>query len=249
MKNKQIIINNLLISYFEQNGFKKPVLVFLHGWRSNKENWLSLLKELKDYSTYVLDLPGFGASQTQGKTFSLDEYSKIVEQFIEKLKLQNVILVGHSFGGAIATKLVLKSKLISKLILIDSSGLRSKTAKKTVLKSVSKLAKPLFTLPFMKPLRTQIYEKLGWDDYLATPKLRQSYLAIIKEDLKPMLQLIKQPTLLIWGENDQDTPTTDANIFRKSISKSDLKIVKDAGHYSFLDQPQVVAQFIQNFID
>ena len=59
---------------------------------------------------------------------------------------------------------------------------------------------------------------------------------VVNEDLKNEMPKIKAPTLLMWGENDTATPVRDANIMEKLIKGSGLVILKNSGHYSFIDK-------------
>jgi len=58
----------------------------------------------------------------------------------------------------------------------------------------------------------------------------------VREDLRPALPRIKAPTLLIWGESDDDTTLADAHAMEKLIPGARLLVLKNAGHFSYLDQ-------------
>src|SRR3990167_11433616 len=106
---KSIKINSLLLAYYEAvpKGKSKKTLLFLHGWGSNSTLWFKTIGPLseKGYTMYCLDLPGFGNSQNPQSSFFLQDYSYAVMEFIEKLELIDVVLIGHSFGGKTAIKL------------------------------------------------------------------------------------------------------------------------------------------------
>jgi len=246
---KSIIINNLLIQYhlFPSKGAKTAIL--LHGWRSEGSVWNAVAQRLnKDhYSVYALDLPGFGGSPAPKTPFTLSDYADVVLKFIEKMKLKNGILVGHSFGGRVAIQLTAtKPTLVSKLILVDSAGFAD--TKKQGLKTLAKFMKPVFTPSYMQGIRKWIYEKLGAEDYLATPALQQTFVNVIEEDLSSNLSRIQIPTLLVWGEHDQDTPVSYGEKMHTAIHGSQLVILPDAGHFSFLDKPEEFYQTLIQFI-
>jgi pimeloyl-ACP methyl ester carboxylesterase len=73
-------------------------------------------------------------------------------------------------------------------------------------------------------------------------------LNVIKENLEPLLPRIKAETPLIWGEDDRTTPLYMAESFHKKIKNSRLEIIKDAGHFSFLDQPEKFSEILFNFV-
>ena len=93
----------------------------------------------------------------------------------------------------------------------------------------------------------------GSADYrAASPLMRQILVNVVNEDLTDLLPKIKQETLLIWGTNDTATPIADAHIFEKEISAAGTDVglaeIKNAGHYSFLEQPVVFANIIKSFL-
>ena len=246
---KQIVINNLLVNYYQQAGGKaQPVLVFLHGWRSEGMIWQKVIEKLPECNVYVLDLPGFGRSQTP-QNFTLQNYADVVDAFIKKFDLKNIVLVGHSFGGRIAIKLAARTPAyLQKIVLVNSAGMRGIAPARTFKTVLAKIAQPFFVLPFLQSARKKIYTALGSEDYVATPQLQRTFVNIINEDLTPLLAKIIQPTLLVWGENDADIPLTQARIMERNVPGSKLVILSQAGHFSFLDQPEIFSQELKNFL-
>ena len=207
---------------------------------------------------YAIDLPGFGKSQNpqpdplpegEGeKGWTVEDYADVAADFIRKLDLKNTIIVGHSFGGRVGIKLSSTyPNLVSKLVLVDSAGLPSGREKK-VLAVVAKFARPFFMPKFMQPLRKRIYEAIGAEDYVATPSLKQTFVKVISEDLTEDLKKITAPTLIITGELDKLTPISSGEKMHSLIPNSKFVILKNAGHFSFVDQPQKFAEAIIRFI-
>ncbi|EKE13705.1 MAG: alpha/beta superfamily hydrolase/acyltransferase, partial [uncultured bacterium] len=120
--------------------------------------------------------------------------------------------------------------------------------KKNNIKFLTFLLKPFFKWRLMKGLKQFIYKKIGAEDYIATPQLKETFLNIINENLEDCLSEINQKTLIVWGENDKDTPLEFAKIMHQKIKNSKLKIIKEAGHFSFLDKPKEFCQELLNFI-
>jgi len=92
ISNKQIIIDKLVINYYFFLPKKKSnkTLVFLHGWGVDSKLWFKIVPELinQNYSLYFIDLPGFGQSQVPDSIYDVDDYKKIVYEFIKKLGLK-----------------------------------------------------------------------------------------------------------------------------------------------------------------
>jgi pimeloyl-ACP methyl ester carboxylesterase len=165
------------------------------------------------------------------------------------LELKNVIIVGHSFGGRVGIKLASEHpELISKLVLVDSAGFASKATKKKFYRIIAKIVKPIFKPKTMQGLRRKIYQKIGAEDYLATPELQTTFVNIVTEDLTADMADIRLPTLVIWGRNDKDTPVRQGERMYATIFNSQLVILEHAGHFSFIDQPQRFAEVLKKFI-
>jgi pimeloyl-ACP methyl ester carboxylesterase len=248
--NEQIVLQNLLVSY-NKVGVGEKTLLFLHGWRSNKEVWGKIMTsdELKLVSCYAIDLPGFGKSQMPKQDMTVGDYASLVEQFISKLQLTNVIIVGHSFGGRVGIKLASQyPQIISKLVLVDAAGFAMDSNKKNKMRILAKLVKPFFKPYFMHGLRVKIYKKIGSLDYLQAGTLKETYIKTIDEDLSGDMKKISCPTLIITGENDLDTPVEFGQRMKGLITNSEFYIIKDAGHFSFIDKPVEFIKKLSNFI-
>ncbi len=247
---KQVSIDGTLVNYYsgvDDIGKAKKIFIFLHGWRSDGTIWFDVAEKMVDIIPYCVDLPGFGKSPAPNKAFSLEDYAHLVRRFIEKLELKNVALVGHSFGGRVAIKLVSTNPgLVEKLVLVDSAGFVAPSVKKTVLKAIAKSVKPFFKPVFMQPLRRKIYSTMGAEDYITTPELKQTFIKVVNEDLSDAMRSIVTPTILVWGEKDKETPLGVGQKMHALIPKSSLKVIKGAGHFSFLDQPLLFIKFLKS---
>ncbi|MEK7104367.1 MAG: alpha/beta hydrolase [Patescibacteria group bacterium] len=243
--NQQLIVYNIL-----KNQVSEKVLIFLHGWKSQGLVWKNVAEKISNqgFAVYMLDLPGFGNSPQPKSSFSVQDYADVVREFIKKLKLNNVVLVGHSFGGRIAINLASSEPaLIKKVVLVAAAGLRTKKGSDKIV-FLAKLAKPFFKPKFMAGLRKKIYKALGSVDYIESGNLKETYLKVASEDLSGYLSKISQSTLIIWGEDDKDTPLAFAKIMNEKIKNSKLVVLKEAGHFSFLDKPQEFMEELTKFI-
>jgi pimeloyl-ACP methyl ester carboxylesterase len=247
---RQLVLQNLLIQYYASNLTEKQLpIVFLHGWRSESTLWFPSTQTLK-YPLIYIDLPGFGKSELPKKTFDLSDYVSIVKELLSKLDIEKAIFVGHSFGGRVATKLsIIKPEMVRALILVDAAGIQTQTIAKKLRYLIAKIVKPIFKLKMLKPIRKKLYQKMGSEDYVATPELTDTFKNVISEDLTPLYPQIKCPTLLIWGDKDQDVPLSMAEKMQALIKNSTLKVLSGAGHFCFVDQPKEFGEVLENFIN
>lgn len=226
----------------------KKTLVFIHGWGVSSEIWKPLYYFLQnDFEIYTLDLPGFGKTPIE-KAMTLKDYADFVRDFLKNNNITNPIIVGHSFGGAVATKFaLLYPDKISKLILVGAAAIRQPRRKMIFVKKAADILKPL--LP--EKIRKLILKLLKYDktDYaqIESPELKETFKNVIKEDLQPHFHLIKTPTLVIWGEKDAITPLEEGKIIAENIPGAKFAIVKNTGHFLFLEKPNEFIKLIKNF--
>ena len=83
---------------------------------------------------------------------------------------------------------------------------------------------------------------------MASPLMKQVLVKTVNEDLTDMLPNIDVPTLLIWGERDTATPLKDAKIMEEKIPDAGLVVLKNAGHYSFLEDYFTFCAVIDSFL-
>ncbi|MDO5724837.1 MAG: alpha/beta hydrolase [Tissierellia bacterium] len=248
----QIIIDDNLINYYESlNG--KENFIILHGWGAMIQTVMPIINHLKNIgNVYALDLPGFGKSSEPKEVWDSYKYAEIVEKFIAKKKIDNPILIGHSFGGKICAIMASSPQNnVKKLVLIDASGIKPKRKLDYYIKVYTfKLMKKFYTL-FNRDKKSldNFYKKYGSDDYKAADGImRKILVGVVNEDIKPILKDIKAKTLIFWGSDDDATPLYMADEFHVGIKNSILKIV-DGGHYSYLDHPNKFRETLDSFLD
>lgn len=229
---------------------KLPNLVFLHGWGGCWQSWYPILERLKnDFNLYSPDLPGFG-KESINTPYYLENYVDFVVDFVIKNKIKNPILIGHSFSGAIISKIAANKLLpLSKIILVDAASIRHPYSpfQKIKFRLISSLKK---VFPFTQNIYYKIF-KLQNSDYATlkdNPILQQTFKNIIQQDLTNELSKIDTNTLIIWGKNDILTPLSDGLIMQKLIPNSTIKIFEDTSHFSYLDNQQQFITEITNFI-
>jgi pimeloyl-ACP methyl ester carboxylesterase len=250
-------IQSLNINY-TVSGEGAPV-VLLHGWGCDLRTLDSINRFLTPhFKVYALDFPGFGRSQTPTTPWGTAEYTTFVKDFLTSLNIENPILIGHSFGGRIILRLA-KEIAIRKIIITGGAGMRlpqegkSKTTWKTY---CFRWGKSIINfLPFPENKKENLLDtfikkfKFGSADYqAASPMLRKILVKVVNEDLREFLPYIKTSTLLIYGENDTATPLAHARIMEKEIADAGLVVIKNAGHYAFLEKSSEFLAIVGSFL-
>jgi pimeloyl-ACP methyl ester carboxylesterase len=253
----------LSIAYTCQ-GESNPPIVLLHGFDSSQLEFRFLCPQLAPcQQTWTIDLLGFGfsLSPTQVSVNPLSIRTALY-RFWEVAISRPMLLVGASMGGAVAIDFTLTyPNIVEKLVLIDSTGYTNTPA------FVQFLVPPLDRLGvaylrWRKLLAIQLSQlsdaDASWLDLLHCATLHQempgwqkSMLEFNKSGgynfLPGRIAEINQPTLILWGEQDQVLGIEDARKFAETILNSQLVWIANSGHAPHIEQPQVTAQQILSF--
>lgn len=248
----QIIVNGLLCTY-ERSG-KGKTIVLLHGWGDSSKGLQSVSAALaKQFEVITPDLPGFGGSQAPESPWGLDDYASFVQQFLKKLDISQVYaFVAHSNGGAIVIRGLAANKLTAdKLILLASAGIRGAyRGRVKAVRYATKVGKALSTpLPkgVKKSLRQKVYASVG-SDMLVAEHLQETFKKVITDDVQSGAAQLTLPVLLIYGEDDEQTPVDYGETFHERMQNSTLVVLPGAGHFIYLDRPHEVVKAIEGFL-
>jgi pimeloyl-ACP methyl ester carboxylesterase len=234
---------------YQKTGNNKKYALIMHGWGQNSKTMISIAKALKnDYTVFNLDLPGFGIS-SMPDNWTIGDYKDAIEDFIAEQNIEEITIIGHSFGGRIGILLASESPVVKHLVLIDSAGIKqgkqlSTRIKILAYKSMSKFIK----LPLINKNKIEYEYNLkqifGSKDFnAANPMLKKIMTNAVNLDLTKQLPKINCQTSLFWGINDKDTPFSHAQKMNKLIHDSKLYSFQ-AGHYPFLEKPK---EFFKKF--
>lgn len=233
-------------------------VVLLHGWGSSFDVYKGVMAALGDRCKfYAVNFPGCGGSETMKTPWNIDNYCDFVSEFLEFVGVDDkeAAFIGHSHGGRVILSLAGNKKISpQKIVLLDSAGIvAEKTPKQKRRAKRFKRIKKVLSLPvinkFSGGLLDSARKHYGSADYNAAPPvLRQTLVSLVNTDLRDILENIKCPTLLIWGENDTDTPLSSAELIKSKIADSGLCVIKGTGHFSFCQKPYEAAAILRAFI-
>lgn len=238
----KINVKNLEVNYIQYGEGKDIIL--LHGWGQNIEMMKPVGDNFSDrYRITILDLPGFGQSEEPKSPWTIELYSNMLEEFVEKLKIKKPIVIGHSFGGRVAIRFSARNP-IEKLILFGSPCIRFDEE----LPFHVKVLKKLKQLPGLNEFGEYMKQYIGSRDYkAASPIMRQTLVEVVNEDLSKFAREIEEPTLLIWGENDTEAPVNEAKELEKIMNDAAL-IILPGTHYAYLENLPRVVSILNSFL-
>jgi pimeloyl-ACP methyl ester carboxylesterase len=235
-----------------------PILL-LHGWGVNSGlMWgaAELLAAL-GYPAYVPDLPGFGESEAPPVAWGVPDYANFVLKYLDAHNLTTVRLIGHSFGGRISLILGAEQpERVVKMALADSAGVPPKRdpvaqARLNLYKGIRDGLTNLGAKGLANKLREGYNARYGSADFQAAGGvMRETFVKVVNQDLLPYAARVKAPTLLFWGDKDEDTPLWMGQTLEKTMPDAGLIVFEGAGHYSYLERlgefVRVVDHFFKN---
>ncbi len=218
--------------------------MFLHGYLADKNSFAYQFSYFSRYfRVYAVDLKGFGDNIGMERPYSLDDYVSDVSGYIDKNGIRGTHVIAHSFGGRIVLKAAYNNpNLFDKIVLTGAAGLKPKRGIKYYCKRLA--FKTLSAFTDKKNLQ-RFYSA----DYLALdPIMRESFKKIVGEYLDYTLCGIKNSALIINGEKDKETPPYTAYRLHAGIKESQLVIIKNAGHFAFIDSPLKFNTEVKEFL-
>ena len=231
-----------------------PPLLLFHGWGYDSESFRPVFDFLSGrYRVFALDFPGFGKSDPPPSPWGSLEYANLVLSFLDALAIKEPSIIAHSFGARIAIQLASRQpSILKKLILVSAAGLRNRSIKRTFKLLVAKYAKALsaYAGTIGKNLKNRIYDFVASKDYRDLPPwMRATFIKIVNEDLNSLLPAISVPTLLVWGDRDQETPLKVGKRMQAKIAKARLVVFSNVGHFPYSEKPSSFLSVVCNFLN
>ena len=229
-----------------------PAVLLIHGAGGSRLNWPPALRRLPGVAVYVPDLPGHGRSEGPGRR-SVAAYADVIEDLLVQVEAPELIVVGHSLGGAVAQVLALrKLPRLAGLVLL-ATGARLPV-------SDAILGSP----PEAFPDVVEFMVEYGWAphtpgemkkiarDFLMQndpATLQGDFVACDGFDVRGELDGIRVPTLVIGGTADRMTPLKFSAYLADQIPDARLVTVEGGGHMVALERPGAVADPVRAFVE
>ncbi|HOT90377.1 MAG TPA: alpha/beta hydrolase [Anaerolineae bacterium] len=244
------IVTDQGIVHYETFGRGKPV-VLLHCWLGSWNYWYSTMEYLAErkYKTYALDFWGFGESAKQG-SFTVTEYVRMVDQFMERMGLERARVMGHSMGGTVSLSLALTyPQRVSRVAVVGSpitgsglafllklSGYRWFARLLYAVPGLLFLSMKLLSLSYARDWRT-LYSMLEKDLSRTT---WESFSTSIRDlrftDLRPQLNELNIPVMGIYGRKDNIVDPKQGELILKGVKSPVVHYFERSGHFPMLDE-------------
>lgn len=216
-----------------------PTLYIIHGWTYTVEPWAKTIALLEKHGLKVKMLNVPGLTSPSEKVWTIDDYVKWADQNIP----DGAIALGHSNGGRILLNLCAKNpKKLKGLILLSAAGIYEPSRRKTVVKAVAKIGRPLKNVPLV----SKVFHRLtGSGDYGRAPKnMKKTLTNMLNSDKKLDLAPITTKTFILWGKKDTVTPPRQAEKMVAGLPNAKLKFYDDWTHAPYISHPEELAKAI-----
>lgn len=240
--------------FYRCQGTGEAVLC-LHGNRDSSLVFRELAQALQPhYQVLSADLRGHGQSDYSGPPFTLEDMVDDIVRLLDEQGLKQVSIVGHSLGSTLALLLSARDPgRVKKLVLMGAAATFQVPFKRPghgeeitpdTVKQTNAAAVPYFFTAEHEEVQHLILE--GWSKLpAATHRLM---IQIKHPDLRPILQDIRQRTLIITGQEDRITPLPKALELNRYLPDSRMLAVPGTGHFMFLEESETVASAMLTFL-
>lgn len=240
-----VTIKDTKVNYIRYGNIKKDTIIYLHGWGQNIEMMRPLADARENMNDIIIiDLPGHGKSEEPKYAWQVEDFVEFLKEFIEKLNIKNPTLVGHSFGGKVS--LLYASKYNVKKLVLFGSPFKKEITNLSLKTKILKTAKKI---PVLNKLEGFAKKHIGSTDYKnASPLMRNILVNTVNLDIREEVKKITCPTLIIWGDLDDQVPVEDAYELESLIKDSGVVLYEGCTHYAYLERLGQTINVLNSFL-
>ncbi len=246
--------------HYELTGAGARRVVLLHGWGCDLSLMGPVAQALCDGAQVLsVDFPAHGQSTRPPEPWGVPEFAACLRELLMQLDFLPCSVVAHSFGGRVT--LVLASEhpeMFNRIVLTGAAGIPPRPTAKgrrraKVYRCLRGLCDGMRRVKIFGALPDKAQEKLrrkfGSRDYNALDEeMRKTFVKVINQDLTPCLSQIHQPTLLLWGDADTETPLWMGQQMAQTIPDAALIPLEGGSHFAYLEQAARFNAIVRNFL-
>ncbi len=262
MKAETVRVRGAQVAVFKPAGESRPgapLLVWAHGWGHTHANMLPLAEAMRRAGgSVLLDLPGFGDSPPPPEAWGTEDYADAVAEFLAarfsaRGPAERLIWIGHSFGCRVGLQLAARHPgLVNGLFLIAAAGLprarplpeRARMAARRLAFRAARLLTP------EGPRREALRARFGSADYARAGPMRPILVKAVGEDLSEVARAVRVPAVLLYGDQDGETPPEIGARLNRLMPQSRLIVLRGFDHWSVLtDGRHQIVQRLSEFVE
>lgn len=266
-------VDGVRVHYQEAGDENAPAMILIHGFISSTMVWNEVFLPLAKagFRVIALDLPGYGYSEKpRDGAYTIEAQARVVAGLMDRLEVKQAIVVGASYGGAIAATVALDfPERVNRLILVGA--VTNDDATKYLLLRIARtpllgdVLTPLFlgSRWVMRRRMARVYRRLGrpFDERKLAARhhvlaVADAHRAVIRsarrwnaDRIQQNAKLIRQPTLIVWGDHDQEIPIANGYRLRDEIHGARMIVFRNCGHLPPQEYPHQFVQAVSEFCD
>lgn len=263
------VVNGLAVHYWENNPQLGRTLVMLHGFRSSHQGLMKLAQEFPDHHLIIPDFPGYGLTQELNtERHTIQAYADVIAGLLDRLDLQNVTLMGHSFGALVGLayaadhpgrllNLVLispvpKPNLVSRAgglyyligralpAPLDKQWLTSRRLQRPVRNFVMRTDDPVIHAEVMDEGEREL------EDLRPNINL-ENYFSLASVNPDEWLENLSVPTLIVAGDSDRVTRLSDViHTYQHPLVR--IQVIEGMGHFAPAEIPEDISRTVQTWL-
>ena len=252
----EVLVNGMKVHFLEKESgtpHSDIKIVFIHGSGGNANLWQKVMGGLgNEYDSLAVDLPGHGKSQGQGMK-SIPEYREFLKDFFDALRMEEVVLGGHSLGGGIVQDFARQYPEKLRAILLIGTGARLRVLPEALERmrqmAEGKIEPKFEPWGFARGVTREVLTEAEREWAQTSPLARfQDMVACDQFDAMKKVVEIRLPALMVCGREDYLTPIKYSEYLKGKISGSKMEIVEGAGHMVMLEAPEALSRMILTFL-
>lgn len=236
--------------FTEELDGRPPAVLALHGWGRDRSD---LLASLDGRSVVSVDLPGFGASPPPAERCGAREYAELVQRLIDELGGGPFVVVGHSFGGRVATCLAAAHPAsVAGLVLMGTPLARRTPSTKSASPLGYRLVRTARRFGLIPESRLEAArQKHGSADYRAAQGvMRDVLVTVVNEDYRDELARVACPVALLWGHDDTAAPLHNVEAARELLASIVFdEVLPGVGHDVHRAAPDAVGRAVDAVVE
>ena len=265
-------IDGATVHYQRFGDISNPTLLLIHGYTASTYVWKTVAPMLaaRHFHVVAVDLIGFGYSDKPAAfDYTIASQARMIERLMNRLGIGKATVVGSSYGGAVAATLALDyAERVEKLVLVGAVSndevLDNPLLKFASIPLIGEILTPfvidskILSKSRMKktfaPANESLVTKERLESVLRPLKAKDAHYSVLASArnwdanrISEDANLINQPTLLIWGEDDQIIPIHNGENLYDSIVHSRLVVLKNCGHLPQEEKPERFVALVNEF--
>ena len=268
----QVEIDGRKANYADIGEGDDKAVVFVHGLGGQWQNWLENIPRVATRRRVIaVDLPGFGLSELPREKVTIPGYGRFVRSLLDELGIGRAHLVGNSMGGFVSSEVAIQfPERVDRLALVSAAGISTASVARAPVVVLARAAtaitaftttrhRQLISRPLTRHAALALVVRhpsllaadLAWEGLVkgtGKPGFDDALRASLAYDYRERLPDVRQPTLVVWGEQDSILPVEDAHEYERLIADSRKVVMQDTGHVPMMERPSAFNEMLLDFL-